>query len=97
MRIIARKTLREFWTAHPGAEQPLRAWFHEAKISKWKSFQDIKAKYPTADVRPRNRVIFDIRANRFRLIVKIHYNVGIIFIRFVGTHKEYDRIDPDTV
>jgi mRNA interferase HigB len=97
MRIIARRTLRDFWMSYPDAEQPLRAWFHEAKTSKWNSFQDVKAKYPTADLRPRNRVIFNVRGNRYRLIVKIHYNVGIIFIRFVGTHKEYDRIDPDSV
>ena len=97
MRIIARKTLKKFWVAHPEAENALRAWFHEAKTAKWKSFLDIKTRYPTADVRPRNRAIFDIRGNSFRLVVKIHYNVGIIFIRFVGTHKQYDRIDPDTV
>lgn len=97
MRIIARRTLKEFWLSHPDSEQPLKAWFHEAKISNWKSFQDIKTQFPTADVRPRNRAIFNIRGNRFRLIVKIHYNTGIIFIRFVGTHSDYDRINPDTI
>jgi mRNA interferase HigB len=97
MRVISRKTLKIFWKHHADAEGPLRAWFHEAKAAKWKSFQEIKRLYPAADVRPNNRVIFNIKGNHYRLIVKIHYNTGIVFIRFVGTHPEYDRINPDAV
>ena len=97
MRVISRKKLKTFWAAHAGAKQALRAWFHEAKIAKWKSFQDVRRMYAAADVRPNNRVIFDIKGNTYRLIVKIHYNTGIVFIRFVGTHAQYARIDPDTI
>jgi mRNA interferase HigB len=97
MRIISRKKLKTFWAANAETEQALRAWFHEAKIAKWKSFQDIRRIYPTADVLPNNRVIFDIKGNAYRLVVKIHYNPGIVFIRFVGAHAQYDRIDPESI
>jgi len=93
MRIIARKTLKDFWSAHVDAEQPLKSWFHEAKEADWKSFKDIKERFRSADVLPGNRVVFDIKGDRYRLVVKIHYNTGIIFIRFIGTHAGYDRID----
>ena len=93
MRIISRKTLKDFWERHADATEPLKAWFHEARAADWKSFQDIKARYCSADVLPGNRAVFDIKGNTYRLIVKIHYNTGIIYIRFIGTHAEYDRID----
>lgn len=97
MRIISRKTLKEFWETHADAEQPLRAWFAEATIARWKSFHDIKAAYRSADVLPGNRVVFDIKGNRYRLVVKIHYNTGVVFIRFLGTHAEYDKIDATAI
>ena len=97
MRIISRKTLRLFWEKHRRAEKALRAWYHEAKIAEWSSYTEIKAQYPSADVRPNNRVIFNIKGNSYRLIVKIHYNTSVLYIRFVGAHEEYDHIDPDTI
>jgi len=93
MRIISRKTLVDFWRKHADAEQPLKAWFHETKIAHWKSFAGIKARYPSTDALPGNRLVFNIKGNSYRLVVCIHYNTGIIFIRFIGTHAEYDRID----
>lgn len=97
MRIIARKTLKNFWAAHADAEGPLKAWFQEASAATWKSFQDIKTRYRSADVLPDNRVVFDIKGNTYRLIVKIHYNKGIVYIRFIGTHAEYDKINAETI
>lgn len=97
MRIISRKTLKTFWAAHRQSERALRTWFHQTKLARWNSFQDIKHAFPTADIRPNNRIIFNIKGNTYRLIAKIHFNTGIVFIRFVGTHAEYDRINPDTV
>ena len=97
MRVISRRTLKEFWEKHADAEQPLKAWFHETKIADWKSFVDIKARYGSADALPGDRVIFNIKGNTYRLIVRIHYNTGIVFIRFVGTHAAYDKIDASTV
>lgn len=97
MRVISRKTLKEFWEKHANAEQPLRAWFHEARRSDWRTFKEIKARYRSADVLQGNRVVFNIKGNTYRLVVRIHYNTGIVFIRFVGTHAGYDRIDATTI
>ena len=92
MRVIAVRTLREFWEQHADAEQALKAWYAEATTSLWPELADIKARYPSADVLPGNRVVFNIKGNHYRLIVKIHYNRAIVYIRFVGTHAEYERI-----
>ncbi len=97
MRVISRKTLKNFWKKHADAEQSLKAWFHETKAARWRSFTDIKVRYRSADALPGNRVVFNIKGNTYRLIVHIHYNTGIVFIRFIGTHAEYDKIDATTV
>lgn len=97
MRVIARKTLKKFWERHADSEQALKAWFHEANSTRWKSFTDIKARYRSADALPGDRVAFNIKGNTYRLIVAIHYRTGLVFIRFIGTHAAYDRIDPNTV
>ncbi len=93
MRIIARKTLREFWEKHPDAEQPLQAWYHDVKQANWKSPGDIKVAHRNTSFVGRNRVVFNIKGNKYRIVVAIHYDFGIVFIRFVGTHKDYDSID----
>lgn len=97
MRIIAVKTLREFWESHPDAEQALKSWCKETSDVRWKEPNDIKQRYPSADFLPGNRIVFNIKGNTYRLIVKIHYNTGIVFIRFVGTHAEYEKIDAKTI
>lgn len=97
MRVIAVSTLREFWERHADAEQALKAWFKEATSSRWREPNDIKKDYPSADVIPGNRIVFNIKGNTYRLIVKIHYNTGIVFIRFIGTHAEYDKIHAETI
>ncbi|MEX2580126.1 MAG: type II toxin-antitoxin system HigB family toxin [Verrucomicrobiales bacterium] len=97
MRIISRGTLRDFWKSHADAEPALRAWFHEAANAEWSTPGDIKQAFPSADVLPGNRIVFNIKGNTYRLVVKLHYNTGILFIRFVGTHAEYDKIDAATI
>lgn len=97
MRVIARKTLQDFWERHPRAEQPLKAWFAEAQHASWRTPAEIKAHYKTASIIGDNRVVFNISGNDYRLIVKIHYNTGLVYIRFVGTHAEYDRMDAETI
>lgn len=97
MRIIAISLLRAFWTKHPQAEMPLRAWYAEASRADWKNPADIKAAYRNASFLPGNRVVFNIKGNDYRLVVAVHYNRGMMFIRFVGTHAEYDRIDAGTI
>ena len=97
MRVIARKTLRDFYGKHANAKAPLESWFHEVESAIWDGPQDIKKRYPSADILPGNRVVFNIKGNTYRLIVKIHFNTGIVFVRFVGTHAEYDKIDAGTI
>jgi mRNA interferase HigB len=95
--VISRKRLKDFWEKHADAEQPLKAWFHETKTAHWKSFSDIKARYRSADVLPGNRVVFNLKGNTYRLVVQLHYNTRIVFVRFVGTHTDYDKIDATTI
>ena len=97
MHVVSVRTLRDFWQTHADAEQALKAWFREAEAANWAAFDDIKARYRSADVIPGNRVVFNIKGNNYRLIVKIHYNTGRLFIRFVGTHAEYNKIDAETI
>ena len=97
MRVIAVSTLRDFWEKHPQAEMPLRAWYAEASRANWKSPAAIKAAHRNASFLGNNRVVFNIKGNDYRLVVAVHYNTGIMFIRFVGTHAQYDAIDAEEV
>jgi mRNA interferase HigB len=97
MRIIARKTVREFWKQHPDAELPLQAWYADTKQAIWKSPADIKTAYRNASFVANNRVVFNIKGNRYRLVAAIQYEYEIVYIRFIGTHQEYDRIDAATI
>ncbi len=97
MRIVALKTLREFWTRHPDAEQPLRAWHDEVRRAQWRSPADVKAQFGSASILKGRRVIFNIKGNDYRLVAALAYHTGLVFVKFVGTHAEYDRIDAETV
>ena len=97
MRIIAIGTLRNFWAINRDAEEPLKAWYHEAKSADWATPHQIKAMYRSASVLGDNRMVFNIAGNKYRLIVKFNYAYQIAYIRFVGTHAEYDRIDAENV
>ena len=97
MRIVALKTVRFFSQKHADCKLALEAWVAEVKGSNWKSPLDIKKHYPSADILPDNRIVFNIKGNRFRLITKVHYNTEIVFIRFIGTHADYDKIDASQV
>lgn len=97
MHIIKRKPLQEFWEKHNQAEAPLKAWWAEAKSANWKSYQDIKNRYNSADYVGNGRVVFDIKGNSYRLIVQFEFQMGRGFIRFVGTHDEYLKINAGEV
>ena len=97
MRIIAKKALREFWLRHPNAEEPLLAWYREVEQEDWDTPAKVKAKYRSASIVGDNRVVFNIKGNDFRLVVRINYAYRVVYIRFVGTHAEYDRIDVEEV
>lgn len=97
MRVIALSTLRAFWENHPDAEVPLRAWYALASRTDWKTPADIKAAYRNASFVANDRVVFNIKGNDYRLVVAVRYRQGLMFVRFVGTHREYDRIDASMV
>jgi len=99
MRIISRKTLKEFWEKpeYRDAQSPLEAWFAEAQHAEWKNPTEIKQQHGNGSVIKDSRFVFNIAGNKYRLVVKIHYNTGVIFIRFVGTHAQYDQIDVESI
>ncbi len=97
MHIVSLKQLRLFWQKHPDAEEPLRSWHAIARRAQWRTPVEIRADYGSASFVGKNRVVFNIKGNDYRLIVVAEYQKGRLFIRFVGTHAEYDRIDAATV
>jgi mRNA interferase HigB len=97
MRIVAKRTLREFWERFPEAEDALKAWYAEAEAAAWRNPAEIKAKYHSASVLKDSRMVFNICGNKYRLVVKISYKNGVVLIRFIGTHKEYDATDVEVV
>ena len=97
LRIIALGTLRSFWRRHPDAEVPLRAWYALASRADWKRPADIKDAYRNASFIANNRTVFNIKGNDYRLVVAVHYNRGLMFVRFVGTHRDYDAINAATI
>jgi len=97
MRIISKKTLVDYWKQNPSAKAELEAWYAEAKEANWTKPVDVKAKYGNASILKEGRVVFNICGNNYRLVVWINYDYRIIYIRFVGSHKEYDKIDAQTV
>lgn len=97
VRIIAKRALREFWERVPRAEEPLLAWYADARAADWPSPDAIKRRHASASILRGNRVVFDIGGNRYRLVVRINYPYRIVYIRFIGSHADYDRIDAETV
>ncbi|MGO1542291.1 MAG: type II toxin-antitoxin system HigB family toxin [Luteimonas sp.] len=97
MRVIAVGTLKAFWERHAQAEQPLKAWYDEAKAAKWMTPQDIKSSYASASFIRNNRVVFNIKGNDYRLVVAVAYKIQIVYIKFVGTHAEYDDVDASSI
>ena len=97
MRIIAISTLRAFWDTYPDSETPLKAWYALAGRARWKTPADIKDAYRNASFTSNNRVVFNIKGNDYRLVVMVRYDKGLMFIRFVGNHGQYDKIDVLTV
>ncbi|HEY3373257.1 MAG TPA: type II toxin-antitoxin system HigB family toxin [Prolixibacteraceae bacterium] len=97
VRVIAKSTLRDFWTFHKDCGESLKSWYDEAEKSKCISPNEIKYDYPSVSILQGNRLVFNIKGNSYRLIVKINYKFGIIWIRFIGTHAEYDKINAETI
>lgn len=97
MRVIAKKILREFWEKHSDCEQQLKAWYQEASKAEWKNPNEIKTEFPNVSILNNNRVAFNIKGNNYRLIIQINYVYQVIWIRFIGTHFEYDKINANEI
>lgn len=97
MNVVAVGTLRRFWERHPDSEQALKAWYDEARHAAWFVPQDIRNHYASASFVGCNRVVFNIKGNDYRLVVAVAYRFQAVYIKFVGTHAEYDRVDAATV
>lgn len=97
VRVIAKKTLSEFWIKHSDCEEQLKSWHKEAIAATWNSPQDIKNDYPSASFLQDNRVVFNSKGNKYRLVVKINYDFSLIWIRFIGTHAAYDKINASSI
>ena len=93
MRVIALKTLRVFWEHHTDAQQALQAWYQDVLRTAWASPADVMRVYRNASILANNRVVFNIKGNHYRLVVAIQYQFSIVYIRFIGTHSEYDKIN----
>ena len=97
MRIISKRTLKDYWQQEPATKSTLEAWYAEARNAEWSSPAEVKASYGTASILKNGRVVFNICGNKYRLVVWINYGFHTIYIRFVGTHKEHDEIDAQTI
>lgn len=93
MRIVSKKILRDFWEKHDDCRQQLKSWFQETSNAEWKTPNEIRKEYPSASFLTDRRIVFNIKGNSYRLIIKINYDYQMIWIRFIGTHAQYDKID----
>ncbi len=97
LRVIAKKPLREFWLKHADCEQQLKSWYRETEKSNWNDINELKVEYPSASILKENRIVYNIKGNQYRLIVKINFEFQICWIRFIGTHAQYDKIDANNI
>ncbi|GAB2626693.1 type II toxin-antitoxin system HigB family toxin [Belliella aquatica] len=97
MKIFSRGTLRDFWEKHANCEQQLKIWYRETEKSNWSSIQDLKREYPSASILKNNRIVFNIKGNDYRLIAKFNFEYQLCWIRFIGTHAEYDKINANEI
>jgi mRNA interferase HigB len=97
LKILAKKILRDFWESNPEVEDQLKSWYQEAFKSSWPNPNYVKDEFPNSRLIPNNRVIFNIKGNQYRLIVRVNYKYQMIYVRFIGTHEDYDKIDPTKI
>ena len=97
MRVIAISTLRDFWKIHPDSEQALTEWYAKTGRARWKSLSDIRRDFNSADYVKNQRYVFNINGNDYRLVAAVKFSPELVYIRFIGTHKEYDRIEASKI
>jgi len=92
VRILSRRTLRKFWNKHSDSKDQLQTWYRDTEKSTWKNINELKIEYPNASILKDNKIVFNIKGNKYRLIVKMNFEYQISWVRFLGTHAEYDKI-----
>ncbi len=92
-----KKTLKEYYEKNIDSKQPLLFWYKEISSGSWKNHNEIKKSFNNLSVLPRERIVFNIKGNKYRIVAKVNYDFQIIWIRFVGTHSDYDKIDATTI
>ena len=97
MRVVSLQTLKVYWEANPETKQQLLAWYDDVLAAQWSQPTDIKERFGSASILKNRRVVFNIKVNHYRLIVAVAYKLGVVYVKFIGTHKEYDLIDAETV
>jgi mRNA interferase HigB len=97
MRVVALKTIKDFWKKHSDSEQQLKAWYDEVIKSEWNKFDDVLKDFPNARIIKNNRIIFNIKGNNYRLIVAVKFEFKILYVRFIGTHAQYDKIKAEEI
>ncbi len=96
-RIFSKSTLKEYWLKNPDSEQYLKTWFDTAMNANWKTPNEVKQTYANASILKESRIVFNIKGNTYRLVAKFNFEKQWIFIRFIGTHNEYDKIDANSI
>ena len=96
-RIFSKGTIRDYWEKHTDCEQYLKTWYDTAMNADWKTPTDVKKTYASASILKQGRIVFNIKGNTYRLIARINFDKQWLFIRFIGTHSEYDKIDANTI
>ncbi len=97
MRVISRKTLREFWKKYSDSEEQLKSWYRETEKATWKNINELKEEYPSASILRDNKIVFNIKGNKYRLIVRFNFDFQISWILFVGTHAEYNKVNANNL
>ena len=97
VRVIPRRRLVDYYNKHKETKNQLEAWYHEVKNAKWNNPQEVKEKYGSASIIGDNRVVFNIKGNKHRLVTHINYEMKVVNIKFLGTHKEYDKINAEEI
>jgi mRNA interferase HigB len=97
MRVIAKRTLRDFWVKHADCEEQLKSWFRETEKATWRNINDLKIDHPSASILRDNRIVYNIKGNKYRLIVKFNFEYQLCWIRFIGTHAAYNQIDANNI
>jgi mRNA interferase HigB len=97
LSVIAKRTLKDFWAKNTDCEQQLMAWYRETEKSEFKNLNELKKEYPSASILKDNRIVFNIKGNNYRLIVKFNFEFQICWIRFVGTHAEYNKVNANEI